>query len=56
MENDQNSKTDGKSNWIMELGSAYYLWADKEMFSTYATCNDKLVWITNNASSKVVGK
>ena len=47
---------DEKSDWILNSGSAYHLYGDKEMFSTYAPCNDGLVWMMNNITSIVVGK
>ena len=46
---------DEKSNWILDSGSAYHLCRDKEMFSTYATC-DRLVWMVNNMANRVIGK
>ena len=41
---------DGKSDWVLDSGSAYYLCIDKEVFSTYAAC-DGCVWMTNNTAS-----
>ena len=45
-----------KSNWILDSDSAYQLCGDREMFSTYATCDDGLVWMTKNTTSRFVGK
>ena len=45
---------DGKSDWIFDSVSNH-LCKDREMFSTYATC-EGLVRISNNMVNKVVGK
>ncbi|GFZ10943.1 hypothetical protein Acr_22g0003410 [Actinidia rufa] len=46
---------DGKSDWILNSGSAYHLCRDREVFSTYAACEGH-IWMANNTSSRVVGK
>ncbi|GFZ16963.1 hypothetical protein Acr_26g0002330 [Actinidia rufa] len=46
---------DGKSNWILDLGSAYHLCRDREVFSTYAACEGH-IWMANNTASRVVGR
>ncbi|GFZ11016.1 hypothetical protein Acr_22g0004140 [Actinidia rufa] len=46
---------DGKSDWVLDSGSAYHLCRDREMFSTYAACEGH-IWMANNTSSRVVGK
>ena len=47
---------DKKLDWIFDSGSAYHLCEDREMFSTYATCDGRLVWMANNTPSRVVVK
>ncbi|GFY84660.1 hypothetical protein Acr_03g0014340 [Actinidia rufa] len=51
----QAASEDGKSDWVLDSGSAYHLCRDREVFSTYATCNRR-VWMSNNTASRVVGK
>ncbi|GFZ05774.1 hypothetical protein Acr_17g0013460 [Actinidia rufa] len=46
---------DGKSDWVLDSGSAYHLCRDKEVFSTYAACEGR-IWMANNTSSRVVGR
>ncbi|GFZ21644.1 hypothetical protein Acr_29g0008060 [Actinidia rufa] len=46
---------DGKSDWILDLGSAYHLCRDREVFSTYAACEGR-IWMANNTVSRVVGR
>ncbi|GFS43238.1 hypothetical protein Acr_00g0084320 [Actinidia rufa] len=46
---------DGKSNWVLDSGSAYHLCRDREVFSTYATC-ERCIWMANNTASRVVSK
>ena len=46
---------DGKSDWILDSGSAYHLCRDREVFSTYAACEGR-IWMANNTSSRVVGR
>lgn len=46
---------DGKSNWVLDLGSAYHLCRDREVFSTYAPCEGR-IWMANNTSSRVVSR
>ncbi|GFZ06118.1 hypothetical protein Acr_18g0002880 [Actinidia rufa] len=46
---------DGKSDWVLDLGSAYHLCRDREVFSTYAACEGR-IWMANNTSSRVVGR
>ena len=48
------ASADEKSDWILELGSAYHLCRDREMFSAY-TVYEGLVRITNNTANRVVG-
>ncbi|GFY80698.1 hypothetical protein Acr_01g0005070 [Actinidia rufa] len=50
------ASADEKSDWILELGNAYHLCGNKEMFSTYAVCDGGLVWMANNTPSRVVDK
>ncbi|GFY85553.1 hypothetical protein Acr_04g0002910 [Actinidia rufa] len=45
----------GKSDWVLDSGSAYHLYRDREVFSTYATCEGR-IWMTNNTSSRVDGR
>ena len=33
------TSTDEKSNWILDLGGAYHLCRDKEIFFAYAACD-----------------
>ena len=40
------ASNDGKSDWILDSGSAYHLCIDREVFSTYATCEDVYGWRT----------
>ena len=47
--------TDEKSDWILDSDSASHLCRDREMFSTYATC-EGLVRMANNTENRVVGK
>ncbi|XP_057465701.1 probable receptor-like serine/threonine-protein kinase At4g34500 [Actinidia eriantha] len=49
------ASTDEKSDWISDSGSAYHLYRDKEMFSTYAACKG-LVRMANNTKTKVLVK
>ncbi|GFY94083.1 hypothetical protein Acr_09g0005290 [Actinidia rufa] len=46
---------DGKSDWVLDSGSAYHLCRDREIFSTYAACKGR-IWIANNTFSRVVGR
>ncbi|GFS32922.1 hypothetical protein Acr_00g0025370 [Actinidia rufa] len=46
---------DGKSDWVLDSGSAYYLCRDREVFSTYAACEGR-IWMANNTASRVVGR
>ncbi|GFZ13173.1 hypothetical protein Acr_23g0015580 [Actinidia rufa] len=46
---------DGKSDWVLDSGSAYHLCRDREVFSTYAAC-EGCIWMANNTSSRVVGR
>ncbi|GFZ06608.1 hypothetical protein Acr_18g0007780 [Actinidia rufa] len=45
----------GKSYWVLDSGSAYHLCRDREVFSTYATCEGR-IWMVNNMCSRVVGR
>ncbi|GFY91763.1 hypothetical protein Acr_08g0001590 [Actinidia rufa] len=36
----------GKSDWVLDSGSAYHLCRDIEVFSTYAACEDVYGWRT----------
>ncbi|GFS38384.1 ADP/ATP carrier 2 [Actinidia rufa] len=45
----------GKSDWVLDSGSAYHLCRDREVFSTYAACDGR-IWMANNTSSRVVGR
>ncbi|GFS33873.1 hypothetical protein Acr_00g0031020 [Actinidia rufa] len=45
----------GKSDWVLDSGSAYHLCRDREVFSTYAACEEH-IWMANNTSSRVVGR
>ena len=47
---------DEKSDWILDSNRAYQLCGDREMFSTYASCDGGFVWMTKNTTSRVVGK
>ncbi|GFS37462.1 hypothetical protein Acr_00g0052100 [Actinidia rufa] len=46
---------DEKSDLILDSGSAYHLYRDREVFSTYATCEGR-VWMVNNIASRVVSR
>ncbi|GFZ21326.1 hypothetical protein Acr_29g0004880 [Actinidia rufa] len=46
---------DGKSDWVLDSGSAYHLCRDREVFSTYAACEGR-IWMANNTASRVVGR
>ncbi|GFS35125.1 hypothetical protein Acr_00g0037980 [Actinidia rufa] len=46
---------DGKSDWVLDSGSAYHLCRDREVFSTYTACEER-VWMTNNTACRVVGR
>ncbi|GFY95000.1 hypothetical protein Acr_10g0003850 [Actinidia rufa] len=46
---------DGKSDWVLDSGSAYHLCKDREVFSTYAACEGR-IWMANNTASRVVGR
>ncbi|GFY81047.1 hypothetical protein Acr_01g0008560 [Actinidia rufa] len=46
---------DGKSDRVLDSGSAYHLYKDREVFSTYAACEGR-IWIANNTCSRVVGR
>ncbi|GFZ03531.1 hypothetical protein Acr_16g0001550 [Actinidia rufa] len=46
---------DGKLDWVLDLGNAYHLYRDREVFSTYAACEGR-VWMANNMATRVVGK
>ncbi|GFZ06554.1 hypothetical protein Acr_18g0007240 [Actinidia rufa] len=46
---------DEKSDWILDSGSASYLCRDREVFSTYAVCEER-VWMAYNTTSRVVGR
>ncbi|GFS35007.1 hypothetical protein Acr_00g0037280 [Actinidia rufa] len=46
---------DGKSDWVLDSGSAYHLYRDREVFSTYAACEGR-IWMANNTSCRVVGR
>ncbi|GFY85464.1 hypothetical protein Acr_04g0002020 [Actinidia rufa] len=45
----------GKSDWVLDSGSAYHLCRDREVFSTYAPCEGR-VWMANNTASRVVDR
>ncbi|GFS38397.1 hypothetical protein Acr_00g0057270 [Actinidia rufa] len=45
----------GKSDWVLDSGSAYHLCRDREVFSTYAACEGR-IWMANNTCSRVVGR
>ncbi|GFY95137.1 hypothetical protein Acr_10g0005220 [Actinidia rufa] len=44
-----------KSDWVLDSGSAYHLCRDREVFSIYAACEER-IWMANNTSSRVVGR
>ncbi|GFY92153.1 hypothetical protein Acr_08g0005490 [Actinidia rufa] len=46
---------DGKSDWVLNSGSAYHLCRDREVFSTYAPC-EGCIRTANNTTSRVVGR
>ncbi|GFY90659.1 hypothetical protein Acr_07g0008560 [Actinidia rufa] len=46
---------DGKSDWVLDSGSAYHLCRDREVFSIYAACDGR-IWMANNTSSRVIGR
>ncbi|GFZ00193.1 hypothetical protein Acr_13g0015920 [Actinidia rufa] len=46
---------DGKSDWVLYLGSDYHLCRDRDVFSTYKACEGH-VWMTNNMATRVIGK
>ncbi|GFZ18687.1 hypothetical protein Acr_27g0004260 [Actinidia rufa] len=46
---------DGKSDWVLDSGSAYHLCRDRDVFSTYAACEGR-IWMANNTSGRVVGR
>ena len=50
------TSTNGKSDWILDPSSAYHLCGDREMFSTYVACDDRLIWMANNTANGVVSK
>ena len=33
---------DEKSDWVLDSGSAYHLCRDREVFSTYASCEERV--------------
>ncbi|GFS39374.1 transcription regulator [Actinidia rufa] len=45
----------GKSDWVLDSGSAYHLCRDREVFSTYVACEGR-IWMANNTASRVVGR
>ncbi|GFS34657.1 phytosylfokine-alpha receptor 2 [Actinidia rufa] len=45
----------GKSDCVLDSGSAYHLCRDREVFFTYAACEGR-IWMANNTSSRVVGR
>ena len=47
---------DGKLDWILDSSNAYHLCGDRDMFSTYAAYDGRLVWMENNTLSRVVDK
>ncbi|GFZ02778.1 hypothetical protein Acr_15g0013860 [Actinidia rufa] len=49
------SSADENPDWILDSENAYYFCRDREIFSTYATC-EGLVRMANNTTNKVVGK
>ena len=49
------ASVDGKSEWVLDSGSAYHLCRDREVFSTYAAC-EGLVRMASNTASRVIGK
>ena len=65
MNNDQSLETtttimmtvdEGKSNRILDSGSAYHLYGDKQMFFTYVARDGGLVQMANNTPSRVIGQ
>ncbi|GFZ21369.1 Calcineurin-like metallo-phosphoesterase superfamily protein [Actinidia rufa] len=46
---------DGKSDWVLDSGSAYHLCRDREVFPTYAACEGR-IWMANNTASRVIGR
>ncbi|GFZ00426.1 hypothetical protein Acr_14g0000620 [Actinidia rufa] len=45
----------GKSDWVLDSGSAYHLCRDREVFSTYVACEGR-IWMANNTASRVIGR
>ncbi|PSR88197.1 Phosphatidylinositol 4-kinase [Actinidia chinensis var. chinensis] len=46
---------DKKSDWVLDSSSAYHLCRDREVFSTYVACEER-IWMANNTTSRVVGR
>ncbi|GFZ19386.1 hypothetical protein Acr_28g0000910 [Actinidia rufa] len=42
---------DGKTDWVLDSGSAYHLCRDRDVFSTYEACEGR-IWMANNTSSR----
>ncbi|GFZ06497.1 hypothetical protein Acr_18g0006670 [Actinidia rufa] len=51
----ERASEDGKSDWVLDSGSVYHLYRNREVFSTYALCEGR-VWMANNTASRVVGR
>ncbi|GFS44091.1 similar to ZIM-like 1 [Actinidia rufa] len=46
---------DGKSDWVLDSGSAYHLCRDREVFSTYAACEGR-IWMANNTLAELLAE
>ena len=50
------NRTRSKNEWILDSGCSYHMCPNRDLFSTYESCNDEIVLIGNNVVYDVVGR
>ena len=49
-------RTRSKNEWILDSGCSYHMCPNRDLFSTYESCNGGIVLMGNNAACDVVGR
>ena len=49
-------RTKSKNEWILDSGCSYHMCPNRDLFSTYESCNGGIVLMGNNAACDVVGR
>ena len=49
-------RTRSKNEWILDSGCCYHMCPNRDLFSTYESCNGGIVLMGNNAACDVVGR